>query len=132
MFNFLGDCDSVLVNEDIPTPVRYYDGHSNYYICKKGFTKQTARVICREGGYGDVEAIGQAERNSTGVNYAISNRLFQCNGNERSLCACSYSTQICENEDIALVQCKPTGKFTHLSLRNNMRHGRVHRRLNNI
>ena len=95
-------------NENL-APVRYYDGHSNYYLCKQGFTMETADVVCREGGYGGVFSIGETQSNNTGVHYAISNRAYTCNGNEHSLCNCSYSIQTCEDGIIAVIQCKNTG-----------------------
>ena len=80
-------------------------------------TWETADVVCREGSYGSASNISNITLGSTGNNYAISSNTYSCIGNERSLCDCSYFTNHCEDEQIAVVQCEMPGReFIHNSL----------------
>ena len=111
IYCFIEICESIIHNATYPTPIRLYDGHSNYYLCASGMTWETAKVVCREGSYGSARNIDNNTRGSTGNNYAISSNEYSCNGTERSLCDCSYSTNQCEDDQIAVVQCGMPGKL---------------------
>ena len=106
----LGFCESIVSNTTELTPVRYFDGHSNYYLCGDTFTMEIADVVCYENNQ------GRALANSTQLpgatdNFAISKNTYTCEGDEKSLCNCTYTSNECTSGLIALVQCAEPGNI---------------------
>ena len=101
-------CESIVSNATEPTPVRFFDGSHNYYLCGDTFTMATAEVVCRENYHGSVIGISNGSAYDH-PNFAISTNAYTCDGNEISLCNCSNEPIECTSHNIALVQCAEPG-----------------------
>ena len=108
---YLGYCESIASNATEPTAVRYFDGHANYYLCGATFTMAVAGVVCRENYHGDAIAISNESIAIDEPNFAISRNTYTCEGDENSLCNCTYTSNECPNDLIALVQCAEPGNI---------------------
>ncbi|XP_052098351.1 deleted in malignant brain tumors 1 protein-like [Mytilus californianus] len=85
-------------------PVMIYYNESWSVVCDKGFTDQSAKVVCKELGFEDGKAVTGSAYGKT-FDLVLKNKSLICQGNEKDALKCLTSSDCGRYDNYASVMC---------------------------
>ena len=110
--SFIDGCEAFLYNRsDGYQEVRYFTNGQWYYLCSQSLSNSQAKYICQQFGPYEFRSIRYLSFDALDNSIPIYPFIHTCLGTEDSFCNCNVTSQPCDSDYVALLECTLPGNY---------------------